>query len=65
MSKLLTTPQNRTDTVQGMKVRLSQGQTAAAVVIVIPLGSSSVMAELGQSKATLSAVAIRVLVPLG
>lgn len=39
----------------------TQGEIAASVVVVIPCGPTSVMAELGQSEATLSAVAIRAL----
>lgn len=40
----------------------TEGEIAgSAVVVVIPCGTTSVMAELGQSEATLSAVAIRAL----
>lgn len=40
---------------------MTRGEFAGSAVIVIPCGLTSVMAEPGQSEATLSAVAIRAL----
>lgn len=39
----------------------TEGEIAGSVAVVIPCGPTSVMAELGQSEATLSAAAIRAL----
>lgn len=44
-----------------MEKRPGKGEISGYAVVVIPCGQTSVMAELGQSEATLSAVAIRAL----